>query len=145
MNVTNILSGRTLLIAGLGLALTASAVHAQDRNPPRERQSRMIQMMDTDEDQKVTIDEIKAEQKRLIAASDLNGDGKLDVKEFSRRGWLFRRPPTTKQTRAGACSRAPTARACSSAATAAKPGRRRPRGSRSPTCSRSSVRTATAK
>jgi hypothetical protein len=55
----------------------------------------MIQLMDTDDDQKVSVDEIKAEHKRMIAGSDIDGDGKLDVKEFKRRGWMFRRPPTT--------------------------------------------------
>ena len=55
----------------------------------------MLRVLDTDNDGKVTMAEIEAEQKRLIGAADLNGDGKLSVEEFRRRGSWFQRMHTT--------------------------------------------------
>jgi hypothetical protein len=39
--------------------------------------SRTFSLLDTNGDGSVSLDEIKAEQSRLIGAADLNGDGKL--------------------------------------------------------------------
>ena len=79
------------------VALPASAV-AQG-GPPADRgpmgESRMIRLLDTDRDGKVSLAEITAEQGRLIGASDLDGDGTLSPDEFRRRGGLFQRLGTT--------------------------------------------------
>ena len=76
--------------------ITASAAAQQGAAPESERQTpRMFRILDVDGNDKITFDEISAEQKRLISASDLNGDGKLSVMEFRRRGWWFQRLRTT--------------------------------------------------
>ena len=77
--------------------ITASAAAQQGGDAPEsERQTpRMFRILDVDGNDKITFDEISAEQKRLISASDLNGDGKLSVMEFRRRGWWFQRLRTT--------------------------------------------------
>ena len=56
---------------------------------------RALQLLDTNHDGKVTLEEIEAEQLRLLKAADLNGDGKLSVDEFRRRGRWFQRLQTT--------------------------------------------------
>lgn len=58
----------------------------------RERRlARRMEILDTDKDGKVTLEEIHAEQRRLISAADVDGDGELSVEEFRRRGrWLLR-------------------------------------------------------
>jgi Ca2+-binding EF-hand superfamily protein len=53
------------------------------------RLSRRIELLDTNKDGKVSLEEIHAEQKRLMGAADVNGDGKLSVEEFRRRGRWF--------------------------------------------------------
>ncbi len=60
------------------------------RDMRRERRmARRIELLDTNKDGKITIEEIHAEQKRLLGAADVNGDGKLSVEEFRRRGRWF--------------------------------------------------------
>lgn len=88
---------RRLPIALAAVALmTASAAAQQGGAPESGSQTpRMFKILDVDGNDKVTLDEIAAEQKRLIAASDLDGDGKLSVMEFRRRGWWFQRLRTT--------------------------------------------------
>lgn len=54
-----------------------------------------LQVLDTNHDGKVTLEEIEAEQQRLIKAADLDGDGKLSVEEFRRRGRWFLKLHTT--------------------------------------------------
>jgi hypothetical protein len=67
-----------------------------DRASRRERwmqhmAERRIELLDTDKDGKISATEIVAEQKRLFAAADVNGDGKLSAEEFRRRGrWFVR-------------------------------------------------------
>ena len=57
--------------------------------------SRTFRLLDTNGNGKVSLDEIKAEQARLIGAADLDGDGKLSVDEFRRRGWWFQKLHTS--------------------------------------------------
>jgi Ca2+-binding EF-hand superfamily protein len=60
------------------------------RDMRRERRmARRIELLDTNKDGKVSIAEIHAEQKRLLGAADVNGDGMLSVEEFRRRGRWF--------------------------------------------------------
>lgn len=77
------------LFAGGALAQSSGAADAAPTLP------RILNILDTNGDGKVTLDEIEAEQKRLIGAADLNGDGKLSVDEFRRRGRWFQRLHTT--------------------------------------------------
>ena len=88
---------RSLPVALAAAALmTGSAAAQQGGGSEGERQTpRTFAILDVDGNDKVTLDEIAAEQKRLIAASDLDGDGKLSVMEFRRRGWWFQRLRTT--------------------------------------------------
>ena len=82
----------------LALALAAagaSDLQAQGRSSPgdgrfeRFRTERYIELFDTDGSGTVSLEEIVQEQGRLILATDLDGDGKLSVEEFRRRGHLF--------------------------------------------------------
>lgn len=54
------------------------------------RAGHFIRIFDTDGNGSVSLAEIGAEQKRLIAATDVDGDGALSVDEFRRRGRLIR-------------------------------------------------------
>ena len=60
------------------------------QKPMGRRAARFIRIFDTDRSGTVSLAEIAAEQKRVLAASDLDGDGALSVEEFRRRGRLIR-------------------------------------------------------
>ncbi len=79
----------TPLAALLCGGLLAQPAAAQDNERSEPRESRFIRFLDTDGNGTVSLDEIKAEHARLIAASDLNGDDQLSADEFRRRGRLF--------------------------------------------------------
>lgn len=71
-----------------------------DRDARHERRmqhfaERRIELLDTDGDGKISVEEIVAEQKRLFTAADVDGDGKLSADEFRRRGHWFVRLGTT--------------------------------------------------
>lgn len=97
------------LMTASAVALTlAAAAAAQDspqrpgprtdfRGPPEPGRGHpgAMELLDTDRDGKVSLTEITAEQGRLIAASDVDGDGKLSIDEFRRRGRLFQALGTT--------------------------------------------------
>ena len=77
------------------VAMTTASLPAHSQNSDAPRASRTFQLIDTNNDGKVTLDEIRAEQGRLIGAADVDGDGKLSVDEFRRRGWWFQRMHTS--------------------------------------------------
>lgn len=97
--MTKFFNRKSLTLAALAVLLGAGPAMAQamkeQQRQERPRQSRFIRFMDTNEDGKVTLSEITAEQKRLIVAADVDGDGKLSEKEFRRRGRMFMRMRTT--------------------------------------------------
>lgn len=79
----------------LSVAMAAPAA-AQHRSHERDaRAERLIELLDTDGDGRVSLAEIMAEHERLFAAADLDGDGTLSVDEFRRRGRLFQSLGTT--------------------------------------------------
>ena len=90
------------VLSPLALVLTlaaagASTVLAQDRTIPAHdherfehfRTERYIELFDTDGSGTVSLEEITAEQGRLIQATDVDGNGTLSVEEFRRRGHLL--------------------------------------------------------
>jgi Ca2+-binding EF-hand superfamily protein len=88
--------GPGMMTQGAGPGGDAAAPRRETRHSPGERRrarrmSQRIQLLDTNKDGKVSLEEIHAEQKRLMGAADVNGDGKLSVEEFRRRGrWFIR-------------------------------------------------------
>lgn len=88
--------------AGVAALLISGSALAQDQKTGEGMQdgdapslSRTFRLLDTNGDGKVSLDEINAEQTRLIGAADVDGDGKLSVDEFRRRGWWFQKLHTT--------------------------------------------------
>jgi Ca2+-binding EF-hand superfamily protein len=85
----------TLLAAAAAVAMLLSVPgYAQTQQPPAQpgpdhRHGRLVALLDTDGDGKISAEEIAAEQKRLFTAADVNGDGKLSPYEFRRRGAWF--------------------------------------------------------
>ncbi|MFM2129306.1 MAG: hypothetical protein RL477_852 [Pseudomonadota bacterium] len=74
----------------------AEGDRAQRREQAMKRMAdRRIQFLDANKDGKISAAEIAAEEKRLFAAADVNGDGKLSVEEFRRRGQWFVRMGTS--------------------------------------------------
>ena len=70
--------------AAVAVLLAGSPAFAQDKKSGDGMKSgqgaslsRTFSLLDTDGDGSVSLNEIKAEQARLIGAADLNGDGKL--------------------------------------------------------------------
>lgn len=84
-----IAAGALILGAPLGASALAQSADGASDTP------RILRILDTDNDGKVSLEEIQAEQKRLIGAADLDGDSKLSVEEFRRRGRWFQRLHTT--------------------------------------------------
>lgn len=89
-------AGCCVVLAMSGVALAQGGKpHDGMRNDAAPKMSRTFRLLDTNGDGKVSLDEIKAEQARLIGGADLDGDGKLSVDEFRRRGWWFQKLQTT--------------------------------------------------
>tara|TARA_R110000868_G_scaffold99535_6_gene273933 strand:- start:4678 stop:5196 length:519 start_codon:yes stop_codon:yes gene_type:complete len=87
-----------LLVCGPALAqnkATGQKAGESMQSDDAPRMSRTFNLLDTNGDGKVSLDEIKAEQARLAGAADVDGDGKLSVDEFRRRGWWFQKLHTT--------------------------------------------------
>lgn len=92
-------SRRRMLMLGLivvALSLPAGAARSQGRDRDTDRQpGHAVELLDTGGDGKVQLSEIVDEHNRLFGAADVNGDGKLSVEEFRRRGRLFMSLRTT--------------------------------------------------
>lgn len=67
-----------------------SAAGKEARQGKGWRAARFLYIFDTDGNGSVSQAEIRAEQKRIAGAADVNGDGVLSVDEFRRRGRLIR-------------------------------------------------------
>lgn len=80
---------------GPGPHMRDDGQRGQRADRPSRRANRFIEFLDTGKDGKVSLDEITAEQKRLIGAADVDGDGVLSVDEFRRRGRLIQSLRTT--------------------------------------------------
>ncbi|MDH5749627.1 MAG: EF-hand domain-containing protein [Rhodospirillales bacterium] len=61
----------------------------------RPHTSRIIEILDTNKDGKVSFKEITDEQGRMLGAIDVDGDGAVSVDEFKRRGRLIMSLRTT--------------------------------------------------
>ncbi len=82
-------TGLTAAVIAAAAFISAPAL-AQNRDRERDfRAERMVELLDTDGNGTVSIEEIFAEHARLFAAADIDGDGVLSVDEFRRRGRLF--------------------------------------------------------
>ncbi len=74
------------------LLVTTSMSLAQDdkqKQAGERDQSRLVALLDTNGDGKISASEIADEHKRLVTAADIDADGKLSVDEFKRRGRWF--------------------------------------------------------
>jgi hypothetical protein len=88
--------GMAASTAAFTIALaTAGAALAQGQPPGADRSNthveRFLMVYDANGDGTVSQAEIAAEQNRIFGAVDLDGDGKLSVAEFRRRGRLIMR------------------------------------------------------
>ncbi len=75
----------------LGAAGAAMAQSQPPHGQPNHWVERFQTIYDTNGDGTVSAAEIKAEQNRVFGAVDVDGDGKLSVTEFRRRGRLIMR------------------------------------------------------
>lgn len=78
---------------GMGAGPMRGAEHREARQSRRAQ--RFLELYDTNGDGKVTVDEIVADQMRLMGAIDVDGDKTLSVAEVKRRGRLLRMWRTT--------------------------------------------------
>lgn len=90
MNKSSIFGVAAITII-LGAAGTATAQGPMRGDQPNHRVERFMMIYDTNGDGNVDQAEIAAEQTRLFGAVDVDGDGKLSVAEFRRRGRLIMR------------------------------------------------------
>ena len=74
-----------------GAAGPATAQNQPSGDRPNHQVERFMMIYDTNGDGTVSAAEIAAEQTRLFGAVDVDGDGKLSVAEFRRRGRLIMR------------------------------------------------------
>ncbi len=75
----------------LAAAGAATAQNQPPRDPPNRHVERFLLVYDANGHGTVGQAEITAEQKRIFGAVDVDGDGKLSVAEFRRRGRLIMR------------------------------------------------------
>jgi hypothetical protein len=80
-----------LVAGGVAIAADHEGPGGPKHDKPHRGHDRAMEMLDTNEDDKISLDEIRAEITRLVAFADLDGDGMLTPKEFKRRGKLFHR------------------------------------------------------
>ncbi len=92
------LAGVTLIAAGAAFAQSGTAgggTQAERADMPPRHASHFVRIYDTDGNGTVSMDEIRAEQKRILGAVDVDGNGALSVEEFRRRGRLIQSLRTT--------------------------------------------------
>jgi len=90
MNKSSIISAAAITIT-LGAASAATAQGPAQGDRPNHHVERFMMIYDTNGDGTVGQAEVAAEQTRLFGAVDVDGDGKLSVAEFRRRGRLIMR------------------------------------------------------
>ncbi len=90
MTNTPIFSAAAIAII-LGAAGAATAQNQPSGDRPNHQVERFMTIYDTNGNGTVSEAEIAAEQTRLFGAVDVDGDGKLSVAEFRRRGRLIMR------------------------------------------------------
>ncbi len=92
------LAALTLILAGAALAQSgppAGETRGEGANRPSRHAMHFVRIYDTDGNGTVSMDEIRAEQKRVVGMADVDGDGALSVEEFRRRGRLIQSLGTT--------------------------------------------------
>ena len=89
MKHIHVLTLSAICTALLVIAAPSFADDGKEKRQHERGKSRMVALLDTDGDGKVSVGEIAAEHERLLGAADVNADGTLSVDEFRRRGRWF--------------------------------------------------------
>lgn len=87
-NKTLILGMTALAVALTGAAAPSFA--ARNKLTPEQRGERMIQRLDTNKDQKVSLDEFQAQVATNFKTFDANGDGQISADEMKAKREAFR-------------------------------------------------------
>ncbi|MBZ7920240.1 EF-hand domain-containing protein [Ensifer adhaerens] len=85
---TLILGVTALAVAVTGMAAPSFA--AREKLTPEQRGERMIQRLDTNKDQKVSLDEFQARVAANFKTFDTNGDGQISADEMKAKREAFR-------------------------------------------------------
>lgn len=87
-NRTLILGVTALAVAATGMAAPSFA--ARDKMTPEQRGERMIERLDTNKDQKVSLTEFQAQVTTNFKSFDTNGDGQISAEEMKVKREAFR-------------------------------------------------------
>lgn len=87
-NRTLILGVTALAVATTGMAAPSFA--ARDKMTPEQRGERMIERLDTNKDQKVSLTEFQAQVTTNFKSFDTNGDGQISAEEMKVKREAFR-------------------------------------------------------